>query len=67
MQRKFITPCLYCIFFTLLIQLQVFAQTGGVPTGTGPSCSNGISFYQKVDGGNKDETGEWLGPTADSG
>ncbi|HRG83067.1 MAG TPA: hypothetical protein PLO99_11180 [Chitinophagaceae bacterium] len=67
MQRKFITTFLYCIFFTLLIQLKAFTQTGGIPTGTDTSCSNGISFYQKVYGGNKDETGEWLVPTADSG
>ncbi len=67
MQRKLSKPVVYCIFCLLLIQLQVFAQTGGIPTGTDTSCSNGISFYQKVFGGNKDDYGFYLAPTLDSG
>ncbi|MBP8244075.1 MAG: hypothetical protein KAX45_06030, partial [Chitinophagaceae bacterium] len=67
MQRKLSKPVVCCIFCLLLIQLQVFAQTGGIPTGTDTSCINGISLYQKVYGGGKDETGEWLVPTSDSG
>lgn len=67
MQQKFRYPFCFILTFLLLSQVPVIAQTGGIPTGTDTACSNGVSLYQKLYGGNRDETGEWLVPTSDSG
>src|ERR1051326_7472947 len=37
------------------------------PTGTDTVCLNGISFFQKTYGGNKDDYGFYLAQTSDSG
>ena len=54
-------------FFLFLAGSAVYSQTGGIPTGTDTSCINGISFFQKLYGGAKDDLAEWLAATADSG
>ena len=54
-------------FFLFLPGSAVYSQTGGIPTGTDTTCINGISFFQKYYGGNKDDYGQWLAAAADSG
>lgn len=63
--RRIFTPSLF-IFLLFLNNLVSFAQTG-TPTGSDPNCLNGVSFYQKLYGGNRDDLAEWLAPAPDSG
>src|ERR1700752_46121 len=66
MAKPFTINLSFFVFF-LLFNLAVYSQTGGIPTGSDTSCTNGITLYQKLYGGTKDEFGYGLVATADSG
>ena len=61
---------LFSLFLLISILYGGFAgqaQTGGVPTGTDTTCANGVSFFQKIYGGDKDDAGYALAAATDSG
>jgi hypothetical protein len=47
--------------------LTLHSQTASTPTGSDTLCAAGVSFYQRVYGGNKDEFGYYSTPSSDSG
>ncbi|HEY6062130.1 MAG TPA: hypothetical protein VIV35_00895, partial [Chitinophagaceae bacterium] len=69
MSKKTHTALLRLSFFFLISGTTIRAQTGGggIPTGTDTTCANGISVFQRLYGGTKDDLAEWLAPAADSG
>ncbi len=69
MSKKIHIVLLQLSFFFLIPGTIINAQTGGggIPTGTDTTCTNGISVFQKLYGGSKDDLAEWLAASADSG
>jgi hypothetical protein len=67
MGRNFTLKLLLAGLTFSFFQSVIYSQTGGIPTGTDTACTNGISFYQRTYGGNKDDFGYHSAPTADSG
>ena len=60
--------CFYLLCLLLIDNVNAYSQTGGgIPTGTDTTCANGISFYQKTYGGNRDDYVFNSASTADSG
>ena len=57
----------FCLLLLLCITKQTFSQAGWIPTGTDTSCTGGISYFQRIYGGNKDDFGYGIVATSDSG
>jgi len=55
------------IFLFCFSTLTFYSQTGSTPTGSDSVCVGGISLYQKVYGGIKDDFGYQIAQAADSG
>src|SRR6266487_3139350 len=64
---KKIKPILLLCFVGLISTTAIFSQTGTIPTGSDTSCRNGISLFQKIYGGTKEDFGLDIAAAADSG
>jgi hypothetical protein len=59
--------CILSLLILLSIGMIANSQTGIFPTGTDTTCTNGISYYQKIYGGPKNDFASHAAPSADSG
>jgi hypothetical protein len=65
---KIIDRKLICfITFFCFAKTILYSQTGSTPTGSDTVCVGGISLYQKVYGGTKDDFGYQIAQASDSG
>jgi hypothetical protein len=59
--------CLVIIQLFFVQRFSAFSQAGWIPSGTDTACVGGLSFFQKLYGGNKDEIAFDIIATSDSG
>ena len=67
MSKLTVTKILFFIFSFCFSVLTLHSQIVSTPTGSDSTCVAGVSFYQRVYGGNKDELGYYSAPSSDSG